>query len=189
MKNILLLFFFFAYISAAAQSSIHPEMDQVDEVTCNVIIENYIRFVNAYSRLDAKQISETFHNKGTEFYIGFPDQVPVIHYGKAAIFIHMNKDFVAAHSRSHKLKINFRLVERKTDGEKVYDVGFYQINKFTGKDTFTYYGKFAVVLVEDKDHQWKFLTEVNCPASGEEYEKVNYIKEINDEFISLSKHN
>jgi hypothetical protein len=189
MKRVLFFLISLASFSAFAQKNIHPEMDQVDAVTSNIIDENYVRFATAYSRLDAKQVSETFHNKGTEFYIGFPGQVPVINYGKAAIFIHMNKDFVAAHSRSHNLNITFRLVERKTDGEKVYDVGFYQVNISAGKETFTNYGKFAIVLVEDIDHQWKFLNDINSPATQQEYEQTTFLREIDEGTISFTKNN
>jgi hypothetical protein len=187
MKKFIFFIVFFNSLSAFAQTYIHPEMELLDAVTSENINENYDRFVHAYSSLDAKLISETFHEKGTEFYIGFPGKVPIINYGKAAIFINMNKNFVSAHSRNHKLKYIFRLVERKTDGEKIYDVGFYQIYINTGNETFTNYGKFAIVLKEDKDHQWKFLTEINSPATQEEYELSDFFKEINGEQEPFSK--
>jgi hypothetical protein len=35
---------------------------------------------------------------------------------------------------------------------------------------------FAIVLMEENDQQWKFFTDINSPATQEEYENANFFR-------------
>jgi uncharacterized protein (TIGR02246 family) len=112
----------------------------------------YARFRAAYRNLDIDAAADLYTDDA--LYLA-PDSE--IARGKPAIRKIFENFFGAVKQRGGKLDITFNIVDRKSAGGLIYDVGIYTL-KTTGNagEVNTFPGKFVVVARKSPDGLWRF---------------------------------
>ena len=68
------------------------------------------------------------------------------------------------------MTIDFKIIERTLNDNKIFDIGYYQLTFFKeGKTIEKSFGKVAIILVKDANNQWKYETDTNSSCTELEF--------------------
>ncbi|MBC29396.1 MAG: hypothetical protein CMH48_00985 [Muricauda sp.] len=158
MKNILMLFLVLGYLGFAQKRDSNP----------NAVYE---KFSEAYATLDADILLDCYTDDAAllNLYDGSnPNSI------KTAVKIkdYFAKFFGRFEGSGKKLKLSFKITDRETIGETVYDNGYYKLSVISNNQIErTSYGKLSTIL-KFKDGNWKFVVDSNSNTDEEEYNKA-----------------
>jgi ketosteroid isomerase-like protein len=133
------------------------------------VSEVYTAFSKSYTLLDAVMTGQCYAEKGITV-SHYSDQVPSLVYGRPAIQLDFKNFFDRVIANKETLSIEFKIIERKTNGELVFDKGYYKVaSSKEGQPLWTSYGKIAIVLEKDTKGNWKYSVDTNATATETEY--------------------
>lgn len=119
----------------------HKEIDAV-----------YARFDEGYRKLDAVLVAGLYTE--TAAYLPPGGEVQT---GRQKIRENFNGFFDSVRKQNGKLRISFRILQRKVNADLGYDVGIFTlVSTDAGGRSQTSTGKFVVVAVRGKDGVWRF---------------------------------
>ena len=95
---------------------------------------------------------------------------PFILNGKQAILNDFSDFFKSIKDNKQTITIDFKIIERTLNNNKIFDIGYYQLTFFKEeKDIGKSFGKVAIILVKDANNQWKYETDTNSSCTELEF--------------------
>lgn len=159
--------------------SFNTSISQIDHAQVKQIDLVYKKFSEGYLKLDSKLVGDCYADNACVI-SHYSGKTPEIIDGKKAITADFNAFFNGLKQAKKKVTIDFIFSKRTINKKKAYDIGFYKLLSVDslGKSKITY-GKFAIVLIQDKHKNWKFLTDTNSSSNEEEFLKANGASALN----------
>jgi ketosteroid isomerase-like protein len=179
MKKTWFLLFLFVLKLATSDGQKQPDDYLLKNVSAEVskqIDEVYAAFSKSYTLLDASLTSQCYVEKAV-IISHYSNQTPTLIYGRQAIQRDFENFFARVSANKETMSIHFKIIERKTDGDLIFDKGYYQV--VSSKDAqvlWTSYGKIAIVLEKDKSGNWKYTVDTNATATETEFTQAVQLK-------------
>ena len=103
----------------------------------------------------------------------YDNKKPFILNGKQAILDDFKGFFTSIKDNKQTMTIDFKIIERTLNNNKIFDIGYYQLTFFKeGKEIEKSFGKVAIILAKDANHQWKYETDTNSSCTELEFNKA-----------------
>ena len=98
---------------------------------------------------------------------------PFILNGKQAILNDFSDFFKSIKDNKQAMTIDFKIIERTLNNNKVFDIGYYQLIFLKeGKTMEKSFGKVAIILAKDANNQWKYETDTNSSCTELEFKNA-----------------
>ncbi|CAN5373882.1 hypothetical protein BH20ACI2_BH20ACI2_13780 [soil metagenome] len=129
----------------------------------------YKNFAEAYSKRDADAAAALYTSDAFLIYL-YDDSQPTSIVGHENIQKSFAEFFHNFSKNKSRLNIVFKIADRKTIGDEIFDNGFYQLEIITIENKKSYsFGKFSAVLTRS-DGQLKFRADTSASATFVEFE-------------------
>lgn len=131
----------------------------------------YENFTKAYDELNAEKIANLYveHAEMLNLYDGGNANSTK---GRSEIRKYFQDFFQRVKSKNQQLRLTFKVIDRKKNGEYSLDNGFYRLEILTpNKPSAFGFGKFSTILQQEND-QYKFKTDATTNTDFEEYENA-----------------
>jgi pimeloyl-ACP methyl ester carboxylesterase len=139
---------------------------QKTEQNPDILYEN---FTKAYDSLNSKSIVNLYLENAEVLNLYDGENSSSLK-GKIEVEKYFEEFFESFKKNNQKLKLTFKIANRKKVGENILDNGFYQLEIITqNKPSFFTFGKFSTVLELENDI-WKFKTDATTNTDFVEYE-------------------
>jgi hypothetical protein len=103
----------------------------------------------------------------------YDNQKPFILNGKQAILDDFSTFFKRIKDNKQTMTIQFKIIERTLNNNKIFDIGYYQLTFFKDeKEIEKSHGKVAIILVKDSNNTWKYETDTNSSCSELEFKNA-----------------
>lgn len=126
--------------------------------------EIYQGFARGYRMLDAAQVADQYTEEA--LYLAPGEE---IQQGRAAIREGFERMFEQARQRGQRLRIQFRILHRETEGRFGYDVGVFTLTRYaSGREVGRGRGRFTVVARPEADGIWRFALDTYSDLPAQE---------------------
>ena len=142
-----------------------------DEERMNAVYE---RFIAAYAALDVDLLMTAYDDDAV--YLRSSEAAPAI--GEPEIRASYNAFFGHVRNDGERMRISFRIIDRKMTDELASDVGYYRLERIAadGTEIGAFYGRFLTVLAPQSDGEWAFANDLDTTANAELWEAAKPVK-------------
>lgn len=114
----------------------------------------YKKFADAYSKLDADAAANLYASDALIIYL-YDDSQPSSIAGRENIKKSFTDFFQNFSQNKSRLNITFKIADRKSAADEIFDSGFYQLEIISAENKKSYsFGKFSAVLTRS-DNDWE----------------------------------
>ncbi|GGI85181.1 YybH family protein [Shewanella gelidii] len=152
----------FTATTHADNANVHDELNKT-----------YQRFADAFSQLDIGLVEDVYAENACYIPAGQSNEIT---HGRQKIISIYETFFGKIKHKNAKIEVDFRVINRKIDGNSATDVGYYLIRFHPAKETeepiSEFAGKFVTVSSQNSDGKWYLTVDTNNKAEPSFYQQA-----------------